>query len=111
MDKMGNNSPAEYQLCFTHAIHLAAVGVNYKNQDDNKNQNVNVEDDCENFTVKILISSVIAMRMKMELLSKLLIFILSFIKFWLRFNQNVFVTNFGFKSSLKFNVGHDSNIH
>ena len=57
MDKMGNNSPDEYQLCFTHAIHLAAVDVIYKNQDDNKNQNVNVEDDCENFTVKIDIFS------------------------------------------------------
>ena len=44
MEKIGNDSPTEHQLCFAHAIHLAIADVIYKKQDDNNNQNVTDED-------------------------------------------------------------------
>ena len=67
MEKMGSDSPAECQLCFAHAIHLAEVDLIYKKQDDYNN--VNDKD------LEIFISSVMTTRVKIKLLSKLLIFL------------------------------------
>ena len=38
MEKLGNISPSEYQLCFAHTIHLAVVDVIYKKKVKNNNQ-------------------------------------------------------------------------
>nr|XP_047135413.1 leucine-rich repeat-containing protein 23 [Hydra vulgaris] len=50
MEKLGNISPAEYQLCFAHAIHLVVVDVIYKNKVEN-NQISNEEDIEDDFDV------------------------------------------------------------
>ena len=52
MEKLGNISPSEYQLCFAYAIHLAVIDVIYKKKVKNNNQSTNdkdIEDDCDVF--------------------------------------------------------------
>ena len=75
------DSPAEYQLCFAHATHLAVVvDVIYKNQDDNNNQKLN-DKDLDDDSDENLVSLLMAIRMKVKLLSVFLIFFLSSIRF------------------------------